>query len=125
MKNAMTPLELFKLLADETRLTTLMLIQRYGELCVCELTEALLLSQPKVSRHLALLRKAGLLLDEKRGQWVYYSLNPALETGTWAVLEQLSVHHQGYIAEAVERMSACQPKESLPGCCQPRPNASF
>ncbi|AFV00401.1 metalloregulator ArsR/SmtB family transcription factor [Simiduia agarivorans] len=72
----MTPTDLFKLLADDTRLTTLLLIHAEGELCVCELTCALLESQPKVSRHLALLRNAGLLLDRKQGQWVYYRLNP-------------------------------------------------
>lgn len=74
----MTPIDLFKLLADETRLTTLLLIHAEGELCVCELTCALAESQPKVSRHLALLRNAGVLHDRKQGQWVYYRLNPQL-----------------------------------------------
>jgi DNA-binding transcriptional ArsR family regulator len=74
----MQPVEFFKLLADETRLQTILLIAREGELCVCELTTALNLSQPKISRHLAMLRKSQLLLDRRQGQWVFYRLNPAL-----------------------------------------------
>lgn len=50
--------------------------------CVCEFTEQLNLSQPKISRHLALLRNLGVLLDQRQGQWVYYRLNPDLPV--WA-----------------------------------------
>lgn len=74
----MSPLTLFKALADDTRLKCVLLIHRERELCVCELTDALQLSQPKISRHLALLREARLLLDRRQGQWVYYRLNPEL-----------------------------------------------
>lgn len=77
--NAMlTPPEAFKCLADETRARAILLIAQHGELCVCELTCALDDNQPKVSRHLAQLRSAGLLLDRRQGQWVYYRLNPDL-----------------------------------------------
>jgi ArsR family transcriptional regulator len=55
-----------------------MLVLSQGELCVCELTHALELSQPKISRHLAQLRQCGLLLDKRHGQWVYYLINPDL-----------------------------------------------
>lgn len=79
----MDPADLFKLLADETRLRCLALLAAEGELCVCELTHALGQSQPKISRHLAALRAAGLVGDRKRGQWVYYSINHALPP--WAV----------------------------------------
>jgi ArsR family transcriptional regulator len=74
----MQALEFFKLLSDETRLHSVLLIADQGELCVCELTTALKLIQPKISRHLAMLRKAELLLDRRQGQWVFYRLNPAL-----------------------------------------------
>ena len=73
-----TPLELFKSLADETRARAALLIAAQGELCVCELMCALGDSQPKISRHLAQLRSSGLLLDRRQGQWVYYRLNPQL-----------------------------------------------
>jgi ArsR family transcriptional regulator len=71
-----TPTELFKCLADETRVRATLLIADHGELCVCELMCALDDSQPKISRHLAQLRSHGLLLDRRQGQWVYYRLNP-------------------------------------------------
>jgi ArsR family transcriptional regulator len=72
------PLEVFKCLADETRLASTALIADETELCVCELTAALELSQPKISRHLALMREIGLLTDRRQGQWVFYQINPAL-----------------------------------------------
>jgi ArsR family transcriptional regulator len=74
---------LFSLLADPTRLRCAVLLQREGELCVCELVHALDLSQPKVSRHLAVLREGGLVEDRRAGQWVHYRLHPALPA--WAV----------------------------------------
>jgi len=65
-------------LADDIRTKITLLIVREGELCVCELIAALDQSQPKISRHLALLRTAGLLMDRRQGQWVYYRLHPDL-----------------------------------------------
>lgn len=79
----MNPTELFKALADETRTRISLLIAREGELCVCELTCALGESQPKISRHLALLRSSGLLADRRQGQWIYYRLHPQLPA--WAL----------------------------------------
>ncbi|CAM4234658.1 metalloregulator ArsR/SmtB family transcription factor [Vibrio neonatus] len=78
----MLPHQFFKLLADETRLRCLLLIAREGGLCVCELTHALQESQPKVSRHLAQMRQSGVLVDERRGQWVYYHI--ATDIPGWA-----------------------------------------
>ena len=82
----MQPTQFFKCLADETRLRCLILLQRRGELCVCELTQALQMSQPKISRHLALLRTCRLLQDRRQGAWVYYRLHPALPSWALAVL---------------------------------------
>lgn len=88
-----TPQELFSLFSDETRLRCLLLIQKRGEICVCEISQILEMVQPKISRHLALLRQSGFVLDERRGQWVYYSLNPSLPRWvkkiTEAMLENL------------------------------------
>ena len=64
---------LFKALGDETRLRIVALIS-HGELCVCHLHELLALSQPNVSRHLAILRAAGILEDRRDGKWVHYRL---------------------------------------------------
>lgn len=71
-----------KLLSDPTRLRCLMLLQQEGELCVCELTWALDDSQPKISRHLAALRDARLVLDRREGQWIHYRIHPDLPA--WA-----------------------------------------
>jgi ArsR family transcriptional regulator, arsenate/arsenite/antimonite-responsive transcriptional repressor len=76
----------FKCLSDPTRLRCLLLLYTEGELCVCELTAALELSQPKISRHLAQLRQTGLLIDSRRSQWVYYKINPDLPDWALAVL---------------------------------------
>jgi ArsR family transcriptional regulator len=62
-----------KALADPTRLRILGLLQQ-GEVCVCHIHDSLRISQPKASRHLAYLRRAGLVETEKRGLWVYYRL---------------------------------------------------
>ncbi len=63
-----------KLLSDKTRLTILSLLKD-RELCVCELVEILEISQPGVSQHLRKLKSQGIVKENKRGQWVYYSLN--------------------------------------------------
>lgn len=82
------PLSFFKCLSDETRLRCMLLLHREGELCVCELTHALALSQPKISRHLAQLRQYGLLSDSRKGQWVYYKINPVLPDWAWIFLKE-------------------------------------
>ena len=79
----MNQTDFFKFLSDPTRLDILKLVLAKQNICVCELTEALNLSQPKISRHLALLRNLSVLLDQRQGQWVYYRLNPDLPE--WAV----------------------------------------
>ncbi|WP_227779449.1 ArsR/SmtB family transcription factor [Paenibacillus sp. P13VS] len=66
--------EKLKLLGDKTRLTILTLLKE-REWCVCELVEILEMSQPGVSQHLRKLKDQSLVKENKRGQWVYYSLN--------------------------------------------------
>ena len=82
--------DFFKCLSDPTRLDILKLILARKNVCVCEITEQLQLSQPKISRHLALLRNFSILLDERKGQWVYYRLNPNLPEWVNSVLEVLN-----------------------------------
>lgn len=65
---------LLKALSDDTRLRMLALLLP-GELCVCEIMQALSVSQSRASRNLGILRDAGLLKDRRQGQWVYYSLD--------------------------------------------------
>jgi ArsR family transcriptional regulator, arsenate/arsenite/antimonite-responsive transcriptional repressor len=67
------PNQLFKAFADETRLRILNLVAR-RERCVCEFQQTLRVPQPTISRHLAYLRRSGLLVARREGKWVYYSL---------------------------------------------------
>ena len=67
---------MFRAFSDRTRLRILTLL-RGGELCVCDLVRVIAVPQPKVSRHLAYLRKAGLVRSRKEGLWMYYELSPA------------------------------------------------
>ncbi|TAN59053.1 MAG: ArsR family transcriptional regulator [Rhodospirillales bacterium] len=72
------PAALFAALADTTRLRCLMLLTQAPSLCVCELMDALEEPQPKLSKHLGVLREMGLVADERRAQWVHYSLKSDL-----------------------------------------------
>ncbi len=78
---------LFSALANEIRLRCLMLMQHNGELCVCELTHTLGLSQPMISRHLALLRDGELVEARREGHWMYYRLHPQLPEWACNVIE--------------------------------------
>ncbi|MCG7586800.1 metalloregulator ArsR/SmtB family transcription factor [Photobacterium sp. OFAV2-7] len=68
------PVELFKIMSDPLRLRILMLIEDEQALSVGDLTKVLDVSQPKVSRHLALLRDGGVLQDQREGLWIFYRL---------------------------------------------------
>ena len=72
MKNLVRAL---RAMADEPRMTILSVLSIRGAVCVSHLQEAMKTPQPTVSRYLSILRNAGLLESERRGQWVYYSLN--------------------------------------------------
>jgi ArsR family transcriptional regulator len=67
------PAELFKILSDSTRLRLLNLLAR-GEVCVCDLHGTLGVDQPKVSRHLARMKRAGLVDARRNGKWMHYQL---------------------------------------------------
>lgn len=82
----LTAENLFAALGHETRLRCLVLLHDEGQLCVCELTHALGMAQPTISRHLALLREAGWVEDERKGLWVHYSLSSKLPAWAQEVL---------------------------------------
>jgi ArsR family transcriptional regulator len=102
----MDPCKFFKCLADDTRLKSLLLINEVNEACVCNLIDALGLDQPKISRHLAELRKCGILLDERRGKWVYYKLHPALPAWAKNVISQTAKNNLDYIEQALNKLNA-------------------
>lgn len=117
-KNTLDPLTLFKALADDTRLHCLLLIAAEEELCVCELIEALQQAQPKISRHLAQLKRVGLLLDRRHAQWIHYRLNP--DTPEWAqsVINSTLANAPATFASAMHRLRAMgeRPSRSIT-CC--------
>lgn len=67
---------LFKALADPARLMIVSMLANADEVCVCDLTEPLGLSQPTVSHHIKQLREAGFITSERRGKWIYHRLAP-------------------------------------------------
>ena len=85
----------FKALADRTRLRILGLLSA-GEICVCDIHGSLGLPQPTVSRHLAYLRRTGLVAGRKAGLWVHYSLAPLPDPVIQAVLDAVG-HAIGHV----------------------------
>jgi ArsR family transcriptional regulator len=120
---------LFKALADATRLRILGLLLT-GEVCVCHIHESLKISQPKASRHLAYLRKAGLVETRRDGLWVNYRMaalaDPVLSAIADAVRHALThIDAVRKDADRLEKRTGCclpAPGEmSAASCCQPAP----
>jgi ArsR family transcriptional regulator, arsenate/arsenite/antimonite-responsive transcriptional repressor len=80
---------LFKAFADPTRLEILALLANHGELCVCDLEQALGIIQSRTSRHLQYLKHAGLLTDRREGLWVHYRIAAALDPDRKAIVAAL------------------------------------
>jgi ArsR family transcriptional regulator len=114
MKTAtLKPDRLFRALSDKTRLRILHLLLG-GELCVCDLVGVLGCPQPTASRHLAYLRKTGLVTARKEGVWCYYQLSPA-NTEFEAALRRC-ILCCGELPRLVK--DAQKLKESRSPCCQ-------
>ena len=77
---------LFAALADRTRLRLLNLMNG-REVCVCYFVEILKQGQPKISRHLAYLRNAGVVTARREGKWMHYSMERPADAGAAAILE--------------------------------------
>ena len=80
----------FDALSDEIRRRILCLLLGSGELCVCELFQALDLPQPKVSRHLAVMRESGVLSVRREGTWVFYRMDAQLPLWAYKVIESMA-----------------------------------
>ncbi len=65
---------ILKLLGDKTRLSMMKLLDKH-DCCVCEFVEIFKTSQPSISQHIRKLRDLGLIKEERRGQWIFYSMN--------------------------------------------------
>jgi ArsR family transcriptional regulator len=116
--------ELFKALADSTRLRILRLLMA-GEVCVCDIHETLRIPQAKASRHLAYLRRAGLVTTRRDGLWIHYSLAKSADPIILTIADA-TTHVLGHVdalkkdADRFEkRTGCCVPVGRSPGlsCC--------
>ncbi len=71
--------KIFKALSDRNRIRIIKMLQKKS-LCVCEITEVLKLATSTVSKHLSVLKEAGLIVDAKDGKWINYKINPEPDT---------------------------------------------
>ena len=79
-------------LAEPTRLNALRMLWDGQEHCVCELTEALAVSQSRMSRHMGVLKEAGLVADRRDAQWVRYRRHPKIPKSV-AMLVSAALHN--------------------------------
>jgi ArsR family transcriptional regulator len=93
--------DLFHALSDRTRLSILQRL-RFGERCVCDLTDALDAAQSRLSFHLKVLKEAGLVTDRREGRWMYYTLNHDNLTEIAELVDSMATG-----PSAAERRSGC------------------
>jgi ArsR family transcriptional regulator, arsenate/arsenite/antimonite-responsive transcriptional repressor len=106
---------IFRAFADRTRLRILYLLQG-GECCVGNIVDIIDIEQPSASRHLAYLRRAGLVAVRKDRQWSYYSLAPAREPFHQKLLECLSCCFS-QVPEIQEDQRRAREVKEFGGCC--------
>jgi len=96
--------DMFKALGEPVRLRLFSLLASSGEVCVCHLTDALELPQSTVSRHLGVLRHAGLVVTRRDGKWMYYKLADGIPTELLSLLH-CSRAANSQLALDMERLS--------------------
>jgi ArsR family transcriptional regulator len=104
---------LFAALADPTRLRLLNLM-RGREVCVCYFVEILKLSQPKISRHLAYLRRAGIVSARREGKWMHYRMELPADKGAAAILTATLASFES------DRTMQTDLARLSEACCEPR-----
>ena len=107
---------LFQALGDATRLRILGLLLT-GEVCVCDIHETLKIPQPKASRHLAYLRRAGLVDTRREGLWIHYRLAELADPVLGAIAT--AVRHALTHVDVVQHDAGRLRKKT--GCCLPSP----
>jgi ArsR family transcriptional regulator len=107
---------MFRAFSDRTRLRILHML-RTGEVCVCDLVAVIDAPQPKISRHLAYLRKAGLVACRKDGLWCHYRLLPARGAFHRKLLECLEhcFHEVPQLAQDTQRLKVLRQRKEA--CC--------
>jgi len=111
--------QFFHALSDPTRLRCLALLNSQGEVCVCELTRTLGQSQPKISRHLGLLRDLGVVEARRAGVWMHYRITPTLPDWVLSVLAAAlsafvaSPQGQADLCALANKPESCAPEISI------------
>ncbi|MEK4404856.1 metalloregulator ArsR/SmtB family transcription factor [Sporosarcina sp. FSL K6-6792] len=102
--------QLLKLLGDPTRLTMMKLLKSH-ECCVCEFVEIFKMSQPAISQHLRKLRDIKLVKEERRGQWIFFSINESHEDYPFiqSILEHLPDQNESIAELEAQGLRVCCP----------------
>ena len=125
-------LQFLKALSDLNRLRIVAALDRYEELCVCQITELLQVTGATVSRHLAILQRAGLLASRKEGRWIYFRLAPPADAEAlmdWLAASAASSDQLRADADALDaiveitREDLCRQQRGE-ACCPDRENPS-
>lgn len=101
---------ILKLLGDQTRLTMVKILDKH-DCCVCEFVEIFKVSQPSISQHLRKLRDVGLIVEERRGQWIFFSINKAHEY--YPFVQQILEH----LPTQDEKLKELEEKGTRISCC--------
>lgn len=113
------PVSFYKCLTDDIRLKTLLLMHYHGEICVCEIMEALSEeSQPKVSRNLAVLKKSQIITDRKNGQWVFYRINKDLPLWAKSVIATTTENNIPMIQTPLARLANMSDRPDKASFCK-------
>jgi ArsR family transcriptional regulator len=102
-----------KALSNTTRFEIAAMLVKHGELCECEIADALAITQSKASRHLRELSSAGLVRGSRRGVWIYFSIDGSIDKETAGLLEALGPFMERLPSRPA---SKCDCKESV-SCC--------
>ena len=114
-------IQLLAALADPTRMEILRELAGAPEVCACDFTSCCTVSQPTISHHLKVLRDAGAVTSERRGNWVFYSIAPNLMDRVGAIAQGLAPGN-GLIQVSALRSRTSQPRRS--GNAAPAPSTS-
>jgi len=112
-------LDLLKILSDEIRLKIICLLAQ-NELCVCELMEALKMSQSRISNHLRVLRDTGIIHSKREGKWIFYYLAPdKMDKVVWDIIKAVvsKIDEEGYLTREKLVIEKLLPKRGEPGHC--------
>jgi len=100
-------IKVFKAISDETRIRIMKILLERKSLCVCEIVQALKITQTRASKNLRILKEAGLVVDKKEGLWVHYSINPKVSGEIKLILKLLeqSINKDKIVMKDKERLN--------------------